>query len=391
LDKDEASSQQIVVAARSLRPFIEACADEIDRQAALPSRLVSALVNAGLFRMTLPRSIGGLETPLPVYAEAVEEIAQADASTGWCMAQNAGVAVAAGAMTHEGALEVFGAPDLRSAGGYGPAKAVRVPGGYRLTGEWRYCSGIRHATWLRANTSIVSDASASPLADPSVDETGANRGMLFFPASDAEIVRVWDVSGLRGTGSDTCRVSDLFVPEQRSVVRPAPEQGPLYVLGTNQVFMAGFGSVALGLARSTLDALIDLAAGKTARGMSNHLREHHMVQSRVAIAEATLESARAYFRNTIENLWQDVKATHAVSLEHRVRLRLATTFTMHQCASVVDTAYHTAGGDAIFAKNGFERRFRDMHAVTQQVQARQDHYESAGQWFLGLEPDRSFL
>jgi alkylation response protein AidB-like acyl-CoA dehydrogenase len=215
--------------------------------------------------------------------------------------------------------------------------------------------------------------------------------MLFFPASDAQIDPVWEVSGLRGTGSDTVRVTDLFVPEHRTALHGQREPGPLYALGTNQVFQAGFASVALGTARATLDALIELASGKTARGMSSRLREHHMVQSRVAVAEATLGSARAYFRKTVDDLWRDTKAAGAVSMEHRVRLRLATTFTMHQCAAVVDSAYHTAGGDAIFQKQAFERRFRDMHAVTQQVQARQDHYEAVGAYFLGLEPDRSFL
>ena len=277
------------------------------------------------------------------------------------------------------------------AGGYGSAKAVRVPGGYRLTGEWRFCSGIRHATWVRGNTALVESEAAEPSANPSVDEMAPGRAMLFFPREQAEVLDVWQVSGLRGTGSDTCRVTDLFVPEHMALLPQAQEPGPLYRIGTNHVFQAGFASVALGLARGTLDALIDLASGKMARGMSRPLREHHMVQSRVGVAEATLGSTRAYLRKTVEELWESVKSTHELSVEHRVRLRLATTFTMHRCAEVVDIAYHTAGGDAVFAKNGFERRFRDMHAVTQQVQARQDHYEVAGQYFLGLDPDRQFI
>jgi hypothetical protein len=78
-------------------------------------------------------------------------------------------------------------------------------------------------------------------------------------------------------------------------------------------------------------------------------------------------------------------------LKHRVRLRLASTHAIRSAAQVTDTAYYLAGGSAIFEENAFERRFRDMHAVTQQVQGRYDHYESVGKFMLGLEPDTQFL
>src|SRR6476620_11685480 len=194
----EFSRHPLLNSARSLGAQVESCGDQIDSTGSLPEHLVSALVHAGLFKMTVPLWLGGSEAPLPLLIEVIEEIARVDASVAWCLAQNAGVAAAAGSMSRQGAQEIVGAADVRMAGGYGSARAVRVPGGYRLTGEWRFCSGIRHATWLRGNTALVEDEAAEPSSDPSVDEIAPGRAMLFFARAQAEVLDVWQVSGLRG-------------------------------------------------------------------------------------------------------------------------------------------------------------------------------------------------
>jgi len=111
----------------------------------------------------------------------------------------------------------------------------------------------------------------------------------------------------------------------------------------------------------------------------------------VGEAEAKHYSARLFLMNSLEEIWQDVGRTGNLALDHRVRIRLASTFAIHQAKEVVDTAYHVAGSTAVFASNPFERRFRDIHAITQQMQGRQYHFESVGQFLLGLEPDTAFL
>jgi alkylation response protein AidB-like acyl-CoA dehydrogenase len=80
-----------------------------------------------------------------------------------------------------------------------------------------------------------------------------------------------------------------------------------------------------------------------------------------------------------------------LTLEQRVAVRLAATHATHEAAAVVDSAYTLAGSNAIFEDRPFERRFRDVHAVTQQLQGRRAHYENAGAFLLGLEPNQSFL
>ena len=209
---------------------------------------------------------------------------------------------------------------------------------------------------------------------------------------------VWQVSGLRGTASDAYTVTDLFVPEAHAVQLPLihpTEPGPLYLFvgGPSfvSVFAIGFASVALGLARATLDALVALARTKTPRAIRGLLRDQALTQAQVGQAEGTLRSARAFLHQTVGDVWEEVGRTGQLTLEQKVLIRLATTHAIQRSTQVVDAAYHAAGATAILVSDPFERRFRDMHAVAQQIQGRYEHYETAGQFFLGLEPDQEWL
>jgi alkylation response protein AidB-like acyl-CoA dehydrogenase len=218
---------------------------------------------------------------------------------------------------------------------------------------------------------------------------------MLFPASAAPLEDAWDVMGLRGTGSDTYAVSDLFVPQEHSVARDDPAerrlQRPLYCFSTGNFYASGFAAVALGIARRMLDTFVALAQDKTPRGHKGALRESAVIQSQVARAEAGLLSARAFLLGTLSELWEEGGRVGPLTLEQRVLVRLAATHAIHQAKGVADTAYHAAGSTAIFTSGDFERRFRDMHAVTQQIQGRQAHFETVGRFLLGLDPDTTFL
>ncbi len=218
---------------------------------------------------------------------------------------------------------------------------------------------------------------------------------MLFPAAQAVMTDIWQVIGLRGTGSDAFAVTDLFVPEDFSVARDEQaerrETGPLYCFPTGSFYASGFAGVALGLARSTLDAFVALATDKTPRGFKSTLRENAVIQSEVAQAEARLASARLFLTHSLAEIWRDVVRSNRLTVAQRMRIRLAATYAIGQATSVVDTAYHAAGATAIFASNPFERRFRDIHTVAQQLQGRASHFETVGQFLLGLEPDLQFL
>ncbi len=376
-----------VEAAKRLAPEIAAAGDEIERERRLPKQLVAHLAEAGLFRMIVPRVFGGGEATMAEYTEALEEVAKTDASTAWCLGQNNGVTWVSAHLPPDVAREVF-TEQTRMAWGQGPSRIVRTKGGFKVNGEWRFASGIRHATWLGAHNCPLFAEDGTPKLDANGSPI---RCTLMFPAEHAEIIDVWQVSGLRGTASDTYKVTDLFIAERFFVLDEPQQPGPMYIIGTTNIFQAGFASVALGIARGALDAIIDLSVNKTPRGMSGPLRDQPYFQMQLGQAEAALRSARALLRLTIDEVWHEAAINRRFEMKQRVDLRLASTHAITVAAEVVDSAYYLAGGNAIFTSNPFERRFRDMHAVTQQVQGRQDHYESAGKFVLGLQPDTQFL
>jgi alkylation response protein AidB-like acyl-CoA dehydrogenase len=372
--------------AREFAPELAAAAPEIERRRELPEPLVAGLIERGFFRMLLPRSLDGAELLPAPYVQVIEEIAKADASTAWCLNQSAGCSMTAAYLTPDAAKEIFGGPLGILAWGPGPGKARKVKGGYRVTASWSFASGSHHATWLGCHVPIY-DEDGDPVLH--ADGSPVIRTAL-FPKSSTEMTDIWHVIGLKGTGSDKYSVTDLFVPEKFVVARDEGmrrEPGLLYRFSSLQLYASGFACVAMGIARSTLDGLVELARDKVPFRGQRALRENNVVQSQVAQAEARLRSARTCLLGSLEEITAEVARTGHITLDQRMVIRLASTFAIHQAMNIVDTAYHAAGSTAIFEENPFERRLRDIHAVAQQLQGRQEHFETVGQYLLGLESD----
>ena len=372
--------------ARALRPLIERAAPEIEQNRSLSSDIFAALHDANLFRLLLPRRFGGEELEPATFVATIEEIANADASTAWCVAQASGCSLAAAYLEPEVARDIFdGARAVLAWGPFTPnAKATAVDGGYRVTGTWQYASGSRHAGWLGGHCVLV-DAKGAPCLG--ADGKPVDRTML-FPRSSAKVSDVWQVMGLRGTGSDTYTVTDLFVPARYAYTREAiadrRENGALYRFSNYQIFGASFAGVALGIARATLDAFVEMAATKVPMLAVKPLQDNAVIQSQVAWAEARLQSSRTFLMQTLGQMWDIVSRGETFTLHERAALRLASVYAIHQSKDVVDAAYQMAGGSAIFENQAFERRMRDIHAVTQQVQAQLVNFEVVGQVLLGL-------
>jgi len=377
----------------ALAPEIEARADQIEQERRLPEPVLAALFEAGLFRLLLPRSLDGGEVDPVTFARVMEEIAKADASTAWCLCQAAGCSMSAAYLSHDVAMEIFGR-DRRAVLAWGPgpgARAIAVDGGYRVTGTWSFASGGRHATWLGA---------PCPISEPDGSSRRTPNGKLvertmLFPAASATFVDVWHVSGLKGTGSDAYTVDDLFVPHDHSISRDDPAErrqpGLIYCFPTGSFYASGFASVALGIARRMLDAFVSLAREKTPRGYKRPLANNAVIQSQVGQAEAQLSSARRFLMGSLADIWGAVGSSGTLTMDQRMLIRLASTYAIHQAKAVADVTHHAAGATSIFVDSAFDRGFRDIHAVTQQLQGRQAHFETVGQFMLGIEPDTTFL
>ena len=371
----------LVERARALAPLIARDADEIERTRRLTPAVTQALIENELYRALLPKSFGGTEAPLEAFMQMQEEIAKADASTAWCLGQCSVCAMTAAYLDPDAANEIFNVAPGILAWGAVAHEVQAVPGGYRASARWDFASGSRQASWLGAHVRVVeADGSQRRKADGSPEIR-----TILFPMTSATMYDVWDVIGLKGTGTDSYSVENLFIPDKFAALRDIPsalrEKGPLYKLTTNMVFSMGFAATSLGLARTMLDSVIELSRGKTPQGLKA-MRENNAVQGKIGRTEASLRAARAYLYATAAEVWRDLARGDAITEQHRIALRIAATWTIHQSASVVDTAYHMAGATAVFSANKFERRFRDMHAIAQQIQARDTHYEDAGRAIL---------
>jgi indole-3-acetate monooxygenase len=377
-----------VVRARALVPQVEAAAERIERERAVPTDIMDALHQAGLFRMLLPRSLGGGEATPLAFMEVLEAIATGDGSTAWCLGQGLGCSLVAAFLDPKVAHEIF--DDPKAAVAWGPtnatAKAVKVEGGYRATGKWRFASGSRRATWLGGHCNVV-DADGKPVLN--------NQGRpvsrtLLFPIAKAKLTDVWQVIGLKGTGSDDYEVNDLFVPDAYTSWRDSKpdrrEPGALYNIPLLTAYGIGFSGISLGLARAILDAFVALAEKKVAGGSTAPLRENAVIQSGVAQAEGKLRSSRAFLVEMIEETWDSAKRGELFPMKQRALLRIAITGAMTRALEVADFAYQAAGTNAIFEKGPFERRFRDIHTVSQQGQAHVANFEFAGKALLGIDP-----
>ena len=357
---------------RALVPQISALADRIDAERELPPELAGALIDAGIFRLLVPRSLGGEEMDWLEYLDVVRTIAEADGSTAWCVNQGAVFATTSTRCPEPLAREVWGDP--RTVVGNGPpqgSESVEVDGGYRLTGRWMFSSGCRHANWIAAV---------------------ASGRLHLLPREEVEFLDVWQVQGLRGTGSFGFQTRDRFVPESSVMHVPGKnrEAGPIYVIPQHLLFACGFGCVALGVARAAINATIDLALTKVGRYGKRPLAENSVVQQQVGMAEATWAAARALLYESAAHVWDRVRETGEITVGQRIRLRMAGTHAIRQSAKAVDIVYNLSGSDAIFATRAIQRRFQDAHVITQQVQGRQSHYETVGQFLLGQDPEGVF-
>ncbi len=376
-----------VAAARALGPAIDAALDTIEQTRRIPEPLLTRIHEARLFRMLLPRSCGGDQVTPGTYFEAVAEVARHDASIAWNLFVGNSTVLIAPFLELEIANTIYADP--RTLIAWGPPNATRIkaaPGGYRATGTWDFASGCRQANWMGLHAQVEE-------ADGSLRLNRFGRPTvrtILFPAEHCELIDTWNTIGLRGTGSDSYRVNNLFVSEAYSSTREDPslrrERGPLYAFTMQGLYAVGSTGTAYGLARAMLDDFITLAGKKAPRGLPR-LADSATVQGDVARLEARLESARAYLLAMLAEIYARADDIAPIDVKDRARVRLACVNATHASVEVTDACYKAAGVDAIFKGSAFERRFRDIHTLSQQIQARNAHYEAVGQVLLGKPPE----
>jgi alkylation response protein AidB-like acyl-CoA dehydrogenase len=386
-------AQPLVQAAAALRPTIRSHQEEIERDQRLPKALVERLHAAGFYRLVIPRELGGLQVDPLTYLRVVELLAEGAGSVGWNLANNSiGQLITLG-LPDEGAREIY-APgaDTVIAGTAlpGGGQAVPVAGGYRVSGRWRFGSGCQESSWMLGSFQILDDG--QPRRNP--DSTSVYwRGV--FPRSEAQVVEgSWDVSGLRGTGSFDWVVEDVFLPERRTMPHagaPLDNQwkrwpGITYALPAQAWVGPHHSAVITGIARAGIDALIQLAGGKTPRGRTGLLCENPQVQDAVGRADAMLNAGRVYRSAMIAELWETVAAGQEPTLEQRARCRLAAVYAADNARGAMDLMYRHGGSTSFERDSRLAECWRDLHVVGQTVTIAPEWYPIGGRVYLGMDP-----
>jgi indole-3-acetate monooxygenase len=360
---------------------IERRRDEFDQLSHVPRDMVSKMKRAGIFRASTPKRFGGDALPPPRFLEMLERIAIADGSAAWVAAfGSANTYLASLPVETQASIYASGPDQVFSGGLYPLQKAEHAPGGFLVSGQWRFASGCKGADWIGVG-----------IGGAPGNAGDSNAGKPFtavFPASEVEIVDNWNVVGMQGTGSHDLRLANKFVDEQWTFVRggaPLIDE-PLYRYPAVAYQAQVHAAVNIGLARAALDLLAGMSGvTKTTTG-APRLADRAYYRAGLAQAEANLRSARAFFFESAETSWRTVMNGDPVTADEANLLRLSATHAAHTCAEVVMQAYKMAGIGAIYRESRMQRLVRDSIVVTQHAFLGEGTYDASGALFVGIAP-----
>ena len=379
--------------AKQIGPIIRQYAAEAERERRLSRPVVDAMVRTGLYGMARPRAFGGPEADPVSMFRVVEEVARHDSAAGWNLQISLAVHSFLAWLADEGAAEILndGPPAILGASFSPGPPAIAVEGGYRVSGQYPFVSGVHDCHWLMFRLQVSDGHTLS------VDDHGTPRHwFMFLPVDKAKILDTWNPLGMRGTGSHDVLLEDVFVPERHTALMAPLQragkafQGPLYAL-TVWVPIGLLAPPSLGVARAAVSRLIELARAKTPSFTASSLARRQVVQRQVAEAEATLGAARAYLFETFRENWLAATARQPITEARKVTMQLATSHALACAAKAVDLVHAAAGTSAIHHENPFQQHFRDVHTMTQHAFASESRYESAGALILGAASDWGFF
>lgn len=369
----------------TLAPTLSEHAAQGEALRTMPPHVVQACAAAGVFKLALPKVLGGLECDPLTIVQAIEELSRADGSGGWtAMIGNTSAFTAW--LEPEIAREILAAcPNAAMAGLLMPA-GTAVPdgsGGFIVSGRWPFNSGAPHAAWFCSGIMVMDGDQPRVLSSGRTDWRFA-----FFPASDASIIDTWHAAGLKGTGSHDIAVNSIRVPEEHTVApffAPARHDGPLYRMACWNLLMTLMAGVPLGIARRALDEFTLIAQRKSRTLEGTRLADDSAIQIDLAMAEANVRAARAFVFEAFAQGWQTVQAGRENTLEERTRMTMSVVQAARLCTAAVDVAFHRAGGGALYESSPLQRCFRDIHAAGQHIALSLETWKRVGKSLLGVE------
>ncbi|KLL10352.1 acyl-CoA dehydrogenase [Protofrankia coriariae] len=378
------TGREILERARAAAPRLRERSEDIERARRLPTDVVEILRATGVFRMGFGRRWGGPELTSVEQTEVIEALSYGDASAGWCAMIGSDTGLYAAFLDEPVAKEMFPSLDMITAGLLFPTgHAERVPGGYRLTGRWQFGSGITHSDWVISGAFIYRDGRPEPGPDGDPHDSR----LMMVPREQVEIVDTWYTTGLAGSGSCDYTITDVFVPEEHTLVFGAVRNGT-GALAQPEVHMRNMPGVPLGIARAALDHTREIIASR-ARPTGAAAADDYRMQVVIAGCEADFVATRNGVYGSMRRQ-HDVLAAGGtfddLTPDERAALPLSRLHAFRTARSIVSRLYDLLQTGSIYRPSPLDRWLRDTNTMCQHIVAQDRILQSAGAHLLGGRP-----
>ncbi len=359
-----AEVQSVLDGVRDLLPTFRDRADEGDRLRVVPEASIKELEETGFFRLLQPKRYGGLEADPVDFYTAVRDIASADGSTGW-VSSVVGVHPWQVALFDDEAQQAVWGDDqsVRLSSSYAPTgRAVVTEGGFKLSGKWSFSSGCDHCTWVLLGGLVFNE-----------EGQVIDFRTFMVPREKYEIVDVWNVVGLRGTGSNDIVVEETFIPDAFTLSMGETGQckGPgqavntsdLYKLPFHSIFTSTIATPIIGMARGAYAEHVEMQQKRVrAAYLGEKASLDPFAAVRIARSSSEIDAAWALLMNNIREEQDRVARGETIPLELRLRVRRDQVLGTTRAIEAIDSLFEASGGRALAEGTFLQRAWRDAHA-----------------------------
>ena len=360
------TADELVARARALAPKLRERAVRAERERNIPQESVDEFIAAGLIHTLQPKRWGGYEHDHEVAFDIAIELGKSTCgSSAWCLNYLADHSCILALFPEEAQHDVWSRDNAAciATSAAPTGKVTVVPGGYRLDGRWSWCSGLRHSQWIMIGGLVFREGEEHP-----------DMRLYLVPVAQVKQDDTWYCAGLRGSGSNTSVLDNVFVPEHRSVsfstLRDACSPGSR--VNTNPIYRTPFIAVhsyallapVLGLARGGYADFVEWTRKRYLTYTQLNIAQHVPVQIRVAEIAAQIDAAELLARRAFALARADYSA---MSLETRTLLRRDFTFAVRSIREALDDLVKISGSSGLMDDNSIQRCWRDVHAISSHV------------------------
>lgn len=376
--------------ARALVPNLKERAVETESLRRIPVETMADLREAGFCRLYTPKRFGGYELDWGAHCAIAEEIARGCGSTAWMVAVVLSHSWMVARFGEDAQCEVLeGHPDSVIASAFAGKSEMRpCPGGYQLSGTWAFASGIDHASWTIVGAPVVEDDALPSGVRPPYR-------MALLRADQYEIIDDWYAAGLKGSGSNSLKVVDQFVPEHMTILSDdmsggAPADAALhdsYIYGVEFVpyLESSFAGPLIGAAKGALADYLEITKARVGKEFGEKVAEQQGVQVRVAESVMDIKAAESLVKGVLAGLHEDGLAGRAITGERWALQRMTLSYAARLCVGAVDRLASMMGATGQTGHNPVQRHFRDIRAIAAHTSLIWDRAAvPLGQWALGL-------